>query len=414
MKIQCIEEEYCKVKVHYIAEENKVIQKRKETLKSLRSAKISGFRPGKAPDHIIEFKLKKQIDELVKKELVAEAYDDILFETKMKPIGYPQVQHSGLHGSEFWCDLIVLKKPSFDLKQYKDFEIPSPAMPISAGDMAQKMLQELRQRHGDFAPYGENDFVQVNDKVTMDLNCFDGETKVDKLCQQGILYTVGQNMYPDFDDNIVGMSAGEARNFVIKFGAEYPEDLRDKTLNFEVKIHMGLRNNAAPLDDSLAEKIGFDKFDTLLKEVENVANSRTEHTRNQLIDQQITKRLLSENPFDAPEWCIKLEAQQLAGVRTEAEFKALSEDKRGSVWAQAINNVRLAFILDSISEAEPEASFSDLEVIDVIKNKVAQTGQDADRFVVESSRDGRLMGLMARVRNEAVLAWIRSKCKIIE
>ena len=110
MTLQYEEVEFCKLNVHYAAEPSKVDSKRKEALTQFRKVKIPGFRAGKAPNYAIESKLKKQIEDWMKRELLAEAYDDILFEIKTKTIGHPQVSRIELNDNNFWCDLVLLKK----------------------------------------------------------------------------------------------------------------------------------------------------------------------------------------------------------------------------------------------------------------------------------------------------------------
>ena len=64
MTVECEEFEYCKVKVHYVADPDLVQEKRDEIVSNIKRAKpkISGFRPGKATDKVIRIKLKKQIN----------------------------------------------------------------------------------------------------------------------------------------------------------------------------------------------------------------------------------------------------------------------------------------------------------------------------------------------------------------
>ena len=110
MTFQCNEVEPCKVNVHYVADADVVEQKRQEAVENLRKIKIAGFRKNKAPDSAIKLKLKNEIEQWMTREIVAHAYDEVLFETKMKSIGYPQVSNVMLDGSYFHCDLFFLKK----------------------------------------------------------------------------------------------------------------------------------------------------------------------------------------------------------------------------------------------------------------------------------------------------------------
>src|SRR3989304_9119645 len=107
MHIETKEVEYCKLQVQYVADPDVVQQKRKEVLnqirKQIKHIQMPGFRPGKATDDVIKLKFKKEIQTTLMRELIAHAYDDILFETKIRPIGYPKTENSHLDGSAFSC-----------------------------------------------------------------------------------------------------------------------------------------------------------------------------------------------------------------------------------------------------------------------------------------------------------------------
>lgn len=405
MTLQYEEVEFCKLNIHYVAEPAKVTSKRKEAVAQFRKVKISGFRPGRAPDYAIETTLKKQIEDWMKRELIAEAYDDILFETKIKPIGYPQVNKIELYDNDFWCDLTVLKKPTVELKQYKNFELPKPHQEYTIEEMVERMLQELREQNGEVSPYGENDFVQLGDKITLDVKITDGDTARPDLDKDGALYHVGDKMFPEFDDNISGMSAGEERIFNV--------DLGGKVGQATVKVHMGMRNIPAPLDDTLAQKVGFDSCDKLREVAKGIATGKLKEHETQELSQQIVRKLIELHEFEIPSWLISMEAQQLA-MQSKLKWTDLQDDHKEMFLSQAKNNVKLALIMDEIKEHEPEAFFSDVELLNIVRQRVAGMGQDPEKFLVEAERDGRLLGLLAALRNEATLQWLVSQSKIVE
>lgn len=413
MSIQVAENEFCKLEVHYIADPEKVKAKRREAVKQLKKANIPGFRPGKASDQAILNSMKKQIDDWMKRELVSEAYDDILFETKAKPIGYPQVNKAELHDSEFWCSLTILKKPEFELQKYTGFEIPKPHQTFTQMEIVEQMLQELRLQHGDVAPYGEKDFVQVGDKITLDFTCtvdgqiFDGATRT------GILYRVGDNAFPEFDDNICGMSAGEERDFDVLFGDAVPEELKSKKASFHVKVHMGMKTIPCALDDTLAQKVNIESYQKLRELVEGTATNRLQATVHHNVSQQVIKNLLAEHNFNCPEWLVNIEAQQLA-AQTGMTWKDLTQEQRQIFTTQASDNVKLSLILDTIREKNPEAVFTDAELVNVLKQRLVSRGQDPEKTLVEAQKNGSIMGMLASLRNEATLQWLVEQSKIVE
>lgn len=404
MSFNTQEIEPCKLKVHYDAPIEKVKATRKEALDSLRKGKIAGFRPGKAPDQVIEMKMKKQIDDWVKTEMTRKAYQNFVEEEDIKVIGAPQIENAQLHQDEFWCEMTVYKKPSFELKQYKDFEIPEPKQAYSSQELLHKTMEDLRVKAGDSAPYEENDFVQMGDKVTMALDVFDGDQKSEELSREGFLYVLGTNLYPNLDDNLLGMNPGEERVFFL--------EINGKKMQITAKVHMGLRIHPAPLDDILAKKYGVETFQELEKNISSMANQRVSELRHQAISQQILKRLLAEHIFLVPEWYSKLEAQYIVAQQGK-KLETLSAEEQAEYLTAAIEGVRVALILDSIRDQEPEAVFSDNELIQLLQAKIASQGQDPQQFVSQAEKNGTLLGMLAKLKNELTLNWLVKNCKIV-
>lgn len=413
MSLQIKEEEYCKLNVHYVAEESKVQEKRNEIIGKILKEKphVRGFRPGKAPVSAIKLQYKSVIEKNLKEMLVSEAYDDIVFETKIKPIGYPQVNSSELHNNEFWCSLTILKKPEFELKQYKGFEIPKPHQEQTPDAIIESQLQKLRERFSDFEPYLDGDRVQEKDKVTMDVQ-LEVDSVIQPESQEGILYQVGQNSFPGLDENLIGMQAGEVKEFTVVLPETAPEHLRNKEAKFTVRVHMGMKVTPCPLDDSLAEKCGLKTYDELRNAVVGEVNRQLTSQERDKIVQQLASRLIEQHEFDVPEWLAKMEAQNIV-KQMGSELERLTKEAQDNVLEQARKNVKFSLILDSIKEVEPELEFSDAEMIEILKNQLSGNG-NADKMIADALKTGSLFGTIAALKTNLVIDWLVKNSKIVE
>lgn len=414
MPIQIEEIEYCKLKVNYLADIKSVIQIREEALNALRKEKIKvpGFRAGKATDQAIKSNCKKWIDDFVKKELLANAYDDLLYETKIKTIGYPQVLQSQLIDNTFTCDMLVLKKPEFKLGQYKDFKIPLPHENISVNDLAERMLQQLRATYGDVIPYGPNDLVHFGDQITLTYRCMIDNELFDEYSKEATMYKVGESPIPDFDKNIVGMIAGETKDFDIIFIENVKPELINKRAKFTVTVHMGTKHIPHSLDDELAKKVGLKDLLKLRAKIQGDASRQQQAIKTQLLAQQVVKRLLNNHDIKVPDWLLLVESQQLARSYN-LDWSKISDDDKKILNDQSEKSVKLSLILDSVRDAEPESTLSDNEILSVIKERLKQQGQDPDEFLKQANNNGSLFGMVASLKDEGTLQWILSKCKIV-
>lgn len=392
------EVEYCKLKVCFSAEPETVAEKEKEVLKQFKDVKIPGFRKSKAPDHAIKARYYKEIKNAVGRELVAEAYEQTLFETKIKPIGYPQTSEIKFDGKNFSCELLFMKKPDFQLVDIKSIEIPKPHQEKTDGELVEKMLQELRVQNGDVAPYEENDTVQMGDKVTMDVIFEDlNENK------EGILYQVGLNEIPGLDEAIVSMVPGEERKVSL---------VDNKTAT--VTLHMGMRNTPCALDDALAIKCNLKTLEELRRAVEGIAAKQNKKMRDMAISTQLKALLVEKHDFIVPNWLLLMESQDLAR-KNEKDWDTLSDEEKSELNVAAEKNVKFALILDSIRTDNPECELSEQEVIQLLSQKLQQAGvQDVNGYLGQAQKSGHLVAMVASIRNEYAMQWAINNVKLVE
>lgn len=410
MECEVKEIEYCKVQVHYESSPDVVVEKRREALAQLDDVKIPGFRKGKASPDVLKVRFKKNIEEWVKREMLSVAYDDVLFETKMKPIGYPQFLSSHLSGNKFICDLVVMKKPDFDLAEYKEIEIPKPHQPQTVTEIAEAMVQELRIKFGDYQPYEDGNFVENNDRITMDIETYIDGNKIEEACKVGHLYDVGS--IPELDSNIFGMVPEDEREFEMKlpetFGPYANQDAKLKVI-----VHMGMKIIPSPLNDELAQKAGFATYDELHEKAMMAASGKLQSIEQALISSQLTKKLVAAHDFEIPTWLISMETQQIA-AKDGIDLAKLTQEEQETYKNTAIDNVKLALILDSIREAEPEADLTDQEAANMVKQQLSQRTQDVENIFTQIQKNGQLVGMIAHLKNQFSLQWLSNKAKIVE
>ena len=411
MQIQVEEREPCKVSVTYVADPEKVLAKRAEVIDQIfdeaSKAVVPGYRKGKAPLEAIKMRYRKNIEDQTRQRLLVSAEEEILFETKLKTLFSTQVVRQSLQDSRFECELLFFKKPTFELKTYKGLKVPKPHSPKSQPELAEQMLQELRVKYGDVVPFAESDLVQTTDKITMDVKCVAEGKIVPELTKEGVFYTVGQGFYHEFDDNILGMKSGEEKSFEVIWDSQTKEKA-----TFSVKVHMGVKMLPAPLDDSFAQKIGVENFDKLRSEVDGAAAKKIREFEQNSLHSQIISQLMNSHQIEVPTWLIAMDAQQLA-MQHGLKWDEIEAESKKALETKALERLKLTLIMDAIREAEPETQFSNSEILEVIRSRVAQQGQDPDKFVVELQRTGKLFGVVAAMQQEATLEFLAKNSEII-
>lgn len=415
MKIEVKELESCRMLVNYEADAEQIMNKRGEIMDAFKKAPVPGFRPGKASPDAIRSHYRSQIEESLKRALAEDAYHNTLFEKKYRPHGAPRINSALLNDGKFVCEFELFTKPDFELFNYRGMDIPKPHETATVTELTEKLLQELRVRFGEAAPYVEGDFIQTGDNVIVDYSgSVDGEKNAN-LCAEGEMLTVGQSQLLAFDDNILGMALGETRNFSLTVPENGLPSLAGKKVDFEVTLTMGSKSNPCPLDDELAKKLGKETFIELKELVQGSASAKSQELTKQALLDAVVNRLLQDNVFPVPNWLSVSEAKYLVH-QSKMDWETLADSDKEKYIEMAERNVRLSLILDKIRETEPEAQLTDQEVFDMIKRNLAnsKTQTSLDDVIKEMNRTGYLQILFSRIRDEHALDFVIKTVKIVE
>lgn len=415
MQIHVTEIEPCKLKIQYHADPEQISTKKTEVLNAFKKAPVPGFRPGKASQDAIKLHYRNQIDESLKRALAEEAYHNAIFEKNLKPYGTPNFTSLFLMDGKFACEFNLHTKPSFELGNYKNLEIPKPHQPDDATIVCEKMLQDLRVRFGEATPYAENDFVQMGDNIIVNYEgAVDGQ-KLDQLSVEGEMLTVGKNPLPDFDTNLLGMSVGQTREFNVKSPDNSLPSIANKDVTFKVTLVTGSKSTPCPLDDSLAAKLGKSSFQELREFVLGSAQVQVTNKYRLSLTEAVSRRLVHEHTFQVPDWMALSEAKYMVHS-AKLQWESLTDLDKEKYLQLASMNVKLSLILDKIREVEPEAQLTDQEVIDIIKRNLANSKitSSMDELIQQMNNTGYLQVLFSKVKDEHVIDYLVKNVRVVE
>jgi trigger factor len=419
MEFAVNEVEYCKVSVHAEADLEKIVSKRTEVLAEFKGVNVPGFRPGKASLDAIKIRYKKQIENRLREVLAEEAFIGVLNDRNMKALGMPEFSMLNLTDSKFTCEFTMRVKPTVVLNKYRDFEIPRPAEPISISQFSEKILQDLRERNGDSVPFTDDDFVQVGDSILLDYEgTIDGVARKDLTAKKEVVH-VGKSPLPGFDDNLLGMKMGDVREFDYVTPPNVSEEFKGKTIHFKAEVCMGSRTTPAALDDELAKRLNMKDLDDLRTHVAQVATTRVDEHRNSLVSVQVSHRLVEGHDIPIPDWLLSSEAQ-IKSKMAKKEWDKLTDEEKESFLNEAKKSIKLSLVLEKIREVEPEAQLSDEEAFQLVRFHLAQMqarngkSGDVEKAFQDLQKSGSLPVLLGRIRDERVLNWLVTTCKLVD
>lgn len=415
MEIEITELEPCKLSVHYEANAIEIMDKKAEVQNVFKKAPVPGFRPGKATMEAINMHYRRQIEESLKRAMAEDAYHNTLFEKKIRPHGAPRFTSLMLDGGKFVCEFEIMTKPDFELPTWRGMDIPKPHETRSAEEVAEMMMQELRVRLGEAIPYGDGDFVQDGDSIIIDYEGLIDDQKIENLCAEGEMLTVGKGQVQGFDTNLLGMTIGDTREFDFVAPEGGLPSLSGKTVHFKVTLNTGAKTIPCGLNDELAQKMGKKDFAELKDFVAQNAFARAANALKVSIHEAIAKRLVANTVVAVPNWMSLSEAQYLA-QQSQLDWNTMSDQDKEKFLDMSEQNVKLSLVLDKVREVEPETQLTDQEVFNIIKQNLANTKVQAnlDDVIQQMSRTGQLQILFSRIRDEHTIDFISKSVRIIE
>ena len=278
-----------------------------------RTARLKGFRPGKAPPAVIERQFGAQVRNEVINELIQNSLGSALAEQGLSPVGGPRVEINGVgDGIDLKYAAIFEVYPTFEIKGLDAIEITVPRAEVGAADV-DAMIENLRQQRPVYTPATgpavSGDRVTVDFVGRLDGVAFEGGTG------NGIALVLGSGrMLPDFEAGLIGVSAGETKEVPVSFPAEYGKaELAGKTADFSMVVKSVEHSELPALDATFCEAFGVSEggVEELRREVtENMRRELKEairsRTKTQLLDQ-----LYAANPLELPRAAVESQIRAL-------------------------------------------------------------------------------------------------------
>ncbi|MBW1745373.1 MAG: trigger factor [Deltaproteobacteria bacterium] len=278
-----------------------------------KNAKVKGFRPGKTPRTVLERLY-------VSSKLIQKSLIDALKEAELNIVGRPEVEPPIADGKgPYKYDATVEIEPEIETVEFKGLTLKKNLYKVSAEEMdAQlKMLQKnLAQQKTleEDRPAREGDFVLV------DYEGFkDGKPFAETQKTENFTLKIGDGpILKEFDEQLIGMSAGETREVKVHFPEDYFNNkVAGLEVTFNVKLN-GIREVVLPaIDDEFAKDLGqYETLKQLKDEIRNNLIKGYEKRSEQEVQEQVFTALFEKVNFEVPDSLIDFE---LGGIIEEVE-----------------------------------------------------------------------------------------------
>jgi trigger factor len=337
-----------------------------------RSAKIPGYRPGKAPRAVIEKRFRKEIQDEVTKKLVAKSYHDAIGQKQLRVASVSNVDDVRFgEDKSLRFRATVVTAPEFKLPDYKNIPITLPDTKVSEREI-DAALERLREQAADFVDVAERG-LQMGDFAVLD---FDGAIEGKPIAEiapnasknlhggrKFWLHLAPDNFLPRFCEQLVDMKPGETRSVQIEFPGDFlVKEVAGKKADYAVSLNEIKERVLPPIDECLPAKLVPGKTLAELRElIRHDLEHGKEHEIERAKESQIIKYLHEHTHFDVPPPLLQNETRRALnelvhrnrerGVPDEV-LKGKEKELVEGAGSVAANRLKTNFILQRIAERE--------------------------------------------------------------
>ncbi|WP_300668365.1 trigger factor [Desulfoluna sp.] len=347
-----------------------------------KTAKVKGFRPGKAPRSVLERMYKNDVHGDVVSKLIQTALVEAIRENEYNIVGQPEIVDMPELDptSAFKFTASVELRPEIGEINFKEMTL-TKTLYKATDEEIEAQLQMLRRNGAKREPLAEARPVENGDYAVLTYEGFNGGEPFENtpLIENQQMKIGSAAMSNQFDEQIVGMNIGDEKEFEITYADSYVNsNLAGNTLTFKVKLNQVLSEVLPELTDEFAKTMGpFDTMDVLKEEIVKNLSANYEKRTEQELNEQVFSTLIERHEFDVPGIMVEYEldailaeaerAFQMNGMNIEQLGKSreeLREQYRELAEKQVRRHLLLASIVQQeameLSDEELNAGYADM------------------------------------------------------
>lgn len=350
--------------------------------KAIKTAKIDGFRPGKAPRSVFEKKYGKvslYYDAI--NALLPNLYTKVLKDNKLEPIIDPKIDILDVNDDVCKIKFIVTTMPEVKIKKYKGLGVKKETVKVTKKEISDE-IDNLRNRYADLQI--KEGKIENGDIAIIDFEGFKDGVAFAGGKGENYSLTIGSNTFiPGFEDALIGHKSGEDVDVNVTFPKDYQsEELKGQKAVFKVKIHEVKTKVLPKIDEEFFLDLEMDGVKTkedLEKVCEDQIKARKDYdAENKYVD-ELLEAVSNNTEVEIPNELVEEELDHMVheyehnlamqGLTLDMFFKYTNSDEnalREQMRNDATKRIKYRFMLDEIAKLEK------IEVTDKEANEEAE------------------------------------------
>lgn len=387
--------------------------------KVVRTAKIDGFRPGKAPKHLIISRYGDSIKAEALEELMRISFYEALQKEELNPASRPHFTPGEFRPGqpvEYTATFEVY--PSVDLKGLEGATIEKLTAEVADSDV-EKVIENLRKQRMTWQTVERA--AKEGDNVTIDFKgVMDGQPLENGSAENAKVVIGAKTMIPGFEDGLLGAKAGDE----IKLNLTFPEDyhakeLSGKAVEFEVKVKAVEEGSLPVVDDKFVEAFNVDGgVEAFKQEIRRTLEQNLHQVLENKLKTQVLDKLNELNQIEVPKALVINETrqmmQQLLNQLRSGQFGGhLPDLNSDAIQEQAQRRVRLGLLLaEAIKKYEIKL---DGQKVQEEINRIASAYENPQEVITWYNKNQEQMAnIEAGVIEDQIVAKLLEQAQVVE
>lgn len=365
-KINKLEHCHTEVEVKVDTEAWKKAQE-KSFEKLAKEVTVKGFRKGNAPLNLVKDKVDpmKVMDDAIN-AVLPEIYTSILKEDGIVPFARPDVQVTKVSDTELELKFVLVTAPEVKLGQYKGLKVGKEKVEVTDKDVEAELVKVQENSAMLMVKEGP---AELGDTVVMDfVGSVDGKEFEGGSATNYELELGSHSFVPGFEEQLVGVKAGESKNVNIKFPENYVENLKGKDAVFAVTVHEVKEKKLPELNDELVKDLKIEGVETVeqlkVQKRDQLTLEKERKARNEYMGKLLSE-IAKNSTIEIPEEIINNQAESMkkdaenrmaqSGLKLDQYLQIIGQTEEqfmANLKEQATKDATNYFIIDEISKAE--------------------------------------------------------------
>jgi trigger factor len=351
--------------------------------------RLNGFRPGKVPvSHLKKVYGRSVMAETVE-QTIRDTNSQIFTERGFRLATEPKITMpteekavedilTGKSDLNYTVSIEVV--PAIQLADFKSFTVEKPVVEVTDAEV-DEAIKRIADQNRPYAPKGEGAKAETGDRVTISFKGTIDGTPFDGGTSENVPVTIGSNSFiPGFEDQLLGITAGESRTLKITFPKNYAnEKLAGQPAEFETSATSVEAPQQAEINDEFAKTLGLESLDKLKEAARERLTAEFAGATRQRVKRMLLDRLDESHRFEAPPSLVEeefklmwdsIKAEMESAGKTFADEDTTEEAAQEEYRKIADRRVRLGLVLSEIGE----------------RNKITVTDDEVSRAVIERAR----------------------------